>query len=126
MYVYINENPVGNKVGDCAVRAIAKALDISWEMAYAKLVVNGFRMGDMPNSNNVISSVLRMNGFKRHNIPNTCPDCFTIREFADEHPYGTYVVGTGSHVVAVIDGNYYDIWDSGDEVPIWYWYREGR
>ena len=29
----------------------------------------------------------------------------------------------GGHVVAVEDGNYYDIWDSGDEVPTYYWMK---
>lgn len=124
MYVYFNDNPVGSRVGDCAVRAISKALDISWEDAYAKLVVNGFRMADMPSSNNVIASVLRMHGFRREAIPDSCPECYTIKDFVEDHPKGTYIVGTGNHVVAVVDGRYYDSWNSGDEVPIYYWHRK--
>ena len=27
------------------------------------------------------------------------------------------------HVIAVENGDYYDNWDSGDEVPIYYWER---
>lgn len=123
MYVYYNSNPVANHVGDCAVRAISKVLDISWEDAFNKLAVNAFRMGDMPSSNNVIASVLRMNGFYKENLPDTCPDCYTIRKFCRDNPVGTYVLGTGSHVVAVINGNYYDSWDSGDEVPLYVWMR---
>jgi hypothetical protein len=34
------------------------------------------------------------------------------------------MLATGTHVVAVIDGNYYDTWDSGDEVPIALWKKE--
>ena len=30
------------------------------------------------------------------------------------------------HVVAVIDGNYYDTWDSGDKIPIYYWYKANQ
>ena len=46
MYVYFNPNPVGRMVGDCSIRAIAKALDISWEDAYAKVAANGFRTAE--------------------------------------------------------------------------------
>lgn len=33
MYQYYNPNPVANRTDDCAVRAVAKALNISWEEA---------------------------------------------------------------------------------------------
>ena len=35
-YKYFMNNPVGARVGDCAVRAISKALGISWEDAYTE------------------------------------------------------------------------------------------
>lgn len=124
MWIRYNPNPTGRTVGDCAVRAISKALDIDWELAYAKIIVNGFRMGDMPSSDAVWGSVLRMNGFYRSSIPNTCPDCYTAREFCRDHPIGTYVLGFGGHVATVIDGNLYDSWDSSDEIPIYVWYKK--
>ena len=31
MYIEYNPNPVAVKVGDCSVRAIAKALNMGWE-----------------------------------------------------------------------------------------------
>ena len=40
------------------------------------------------------------------------------------YPHGTYVLATNNHVVAVVDGNYYDTWDSGDETPIYVWRKE--
>ena len=46
MYIHFNPNPVGRTVGDCAVRAIAKALDISLEAAYVTLALNGLQMCD--------------------------------------------------------------------------------
>ena len=33
MYEFYEPNPVSSNVGDCAVRAISKALDIDWEKA---------------------------------------------------------------------------------------------
>lgn len=111
-------------VGDCAVRAVSKVLNTTWEDAYALLCTNGFVMGDMPNSNIVIASVLREHGFKRFNIPNNCPDCFTVEEFSDKFNKGTYLAGTGDHVVAIVNGNYYDSWSSGDRVIAYAWYKE--
>lgn len=123
MWVEYNPNPAGRRVGDCSVRAVSKALDIDWEQAYIKMMVAGYNMADMPSSNSVWGAVLRENGFYRKNIPNTCPDCYTVEDFCVEHPEGTYVVGTGTHVVTVVDGNYYDAWDSGKEIPMYYWER---
>lgn len=123
-YIEFQNNPVGRKVGDCSVRAISKALDMGWEAAYITLVINGLQMGDLPNSDAVWGAALRQHGFKRENISNECPDCFTVADFADENPEGTYVLGTGGHVVTVIDGDYYDSWDSGHEIPQFVWYRK--
>lgn len=58
-----NNNPVGRRVGDCAVRAISKALDTDWESAYILLVSNGFAMGDMPSADSVWGATLRQKGF---------------------------------------------------------------
>lgn len=124
MFIYYNPNPSGRTVGDCAIRAIAKALDIDWEDAYAKVVVNGFRMGDMPSSDSVWGSVLRMNGFYRESLPNLCPECYTAEEFCRDHPEGTFVLGFGGHVATVINGVLYDSWDSSNEIPQYYWFKK--
>ena len=53
MFLEYNPNPAGRKVGDCSVRAVAKALNTDWETAYLMLASNGFAMGDMPSSDSV-------------------------------------------------------------------------
>ena len=126
MWEYYNPNPVGRSVGDCAVRAISKALDIPWETAYAMAAVNGFSMADMPSSNSVWGAVLRQNGFYKQNIANECPDCYTFEDFAKDNPEGVYVLGTGAHVAAVKNGVIYDAWDSSKEVPVFVWYKPYR
>lgn len=122
MWTEWNPNPSGRRVGDCAIRAVAKALDISWEKAYAMITANGFAMNDMPSSNSVWGSVLRQHGFYREVIPTSCPDCYTAEDFANDHPDGTYVLGFGNHVATVVDGIIYDSWDSRNEIPQYYWY----
>lgn len=126
MWTMYNPNPTGRRVDDCAVRAVAKALGIDWEEAYAKLAMNGYAMGDMPHANSVWGAVLRQNGFYRQAIPDRCPDCYTAEDFTKDYPKGTYVLGFGNHVATVIDGTLYDAWDSSKEVPQYFWYlKEG-
>lgn len=125
-YVYYNPNPCNRAVGDCAVRAIAKALDVDWERAYSLISVNAFRMCDMPSSDSVWGSVLRMNGFIRESLPNTCPDCYTAEDFCLDHPEGIFVLGFGGHVATVENGNLFDSWDSSNEIPQFYWYKKRR
>ena len=121
-FVQANPNPRNGRVGDCVIRAITIATNSTWEKVYTELAAYGFVMGDMPSSNTVWGQYLKDKGFKRDIIPDTCPqDCYTIIDFCNDNPNGTYILGTGSHVVAVIDGNYYDTWDSGNEAPIYFW-----
>ena len=124
MWIHFNNNPTSRNVGDCAVRAVAKALDISWEDAYAKIASNGYAMGDMPSSDSVWGSVLRQNGFYREVIPNECPDCYTAKDFCKDNPYGIFVLGFGGHVATVVDGDLYDSWNSENEIPIYVWFRK--
>lgn len=126
-YQYYNPNPRHkNSVGDCTVRAVSKALDIPWETAYIDLTSQGYEMGDMPSSNIVMSAYLHSKGFSRHAIDDMCPDCYTVRDFAEDHPYGTYILGTGTHVICVKNGSYFDSYDSGDFIPVYFYQKESR
>ena len=121
MFVELNLNPLGKRVGDCAVRAIATVEDVSWYEAFDYLCGYGRELCEMPNANSVIGAFLKDRGYSRHVIENTCPACYTIGDFANDHPKGIFVVGTGTHVVAVIDGCVYDSWDSTQEIPQFFW-----
>lgn len=123
MWVEYNPNPTGRRVGDCAVRAIAKALNTDWETAYTLVTNNGYDMGDMPSSDSVWGSVLRQHGFYRASIPNNCPDCYTAEDFTIDNPRGTFVLGFGGHVATVKDGDLFDAWDSSNEIPQFVWYK---
>ncbi len=118
-----NPNPTRKSVGDCTVRAISKALNQSWEQTYAGLCLQGFCLGDMPSANHVWGAYLRKHGFSRHLIPDSCPECYTVAGFAADCPRGTYILAISGHVVCVRDGDWYDTWDSGGAVPVYYWER---
>lgn len=121
MWQEYNPNPAGRSVGDCAVRAVAKALDTDWEKAYCEIAAAGFDMCDMPSSDAVWGAVLRKHGFYRHALPDQCPNCFTAEDFCDWKVKGTFVLGFGGHVATVVDGVLYDSWDSSKEIPQYYW-----
>lgn len=116
MYTEYNPNPAGRRVGDCSVRAISKALDLDWEQAFCLICTFAYNMCDMPSSDSVWGAVLRSKGFYRVALPSECPDCYTAKDFCEEHPNGTYVLGFGGHVATVVDGNLYDAWDSSNEI----------
>lgn len=124
MFIKHNANPIKNIVGDCVIRAIAVAMNEDYEIVYIGLMIQGLGMYDLPSANEVWGTYLLTKGFSRFNIPNTCPLCYTIKDFCRDYPSGSYVLGTGTHAVAVVDGNYYDTWDSGDEVPMYAFRKE--
>ena len=126
MWQEYNPNPAGRRVGDCAIRALAKALDIDWEQAYALAVTNGYSMGDMPSSDSVWGSVLRQHRFYRTSISNQCPDCYTAEDFCADHPKGIFVLGFGGHVATVKDGTLFDAWDSSQEIPQFVWFKKDQ
>lgn len=123
-YAYFNENPYGRSVGDCTIRAVSKALGQTWEEAYAGLALEGFLRGDLPNADSVWGPYLQRKGFTRHVLPNDCPEGYTVADFAEDHPRGTYILSMpGRHVVAVVDGRYFDSWNSGNEIPVYFFSR---
>jgi len=124
-YVYFNENPAKKCVGDCTIRAISKALGQTWEETYVGLALEGFIRGDLPNADNVWGPYLKKRGFTRRLIPDDCPEYYTVENFADDHPDGTFILSMpGRHVVAIVDGQWWDSWDSGNEIPSYYWTKE--
>ena len=124
MYSELNINPQKKQTGDCVIRAIGTATDTEWDDVFLDLMAKAFQMKEMPSQNNVWGAYLHDKGFTRHIIEDTCPDCYTVNDFTLDHPKGRYILGTGSHVIAVIDGNHYDVWDSGEEIPLYYFTKE--
>ena len=109
------------EVPDCVVRAISIALNRSWADIYDRLCLLGRQECNMPSADSVWGKFLYQMGFEPFLLPAACPECVTIKAFCRMYPVGTYIIGTGSHAVAVINGNYYDSWDSGDQVPSFFW-----
>ena len=80
-YGFFNPNPSGKRVGDCVVRGISFLTSQDWEKTYLGITLQGYEMFDMPSSNAVWSEYLKRRGYKRYVIPDTCPDCYTVKDF---------------------------------------------
>ena len=124
MYIPYNPNPINRKTDDCVIRALTKALNKTWEETYIDLCLKGLEMCDWGNSNLVWDNYIRGQGFARETLPDKCPECYTVIDFCNDNPEGTYILGTGTHAVCVIDGSYYDTWDSGEQVPMYSYRKE--
>ena len=118
-YVYFqpNKKDLKDTVGDCQIRALCKALDIDWLSAFdltipicRELQTYTIFACDLDKTHKAMESL----GFKYHKLSVTKgrkrP---TITSFAASHPTGRYICKVANHVVAVVDGKYYDTWDSG-------------
>ena len=122
-FSYFNPNPKGSRVGDCTIRAISKATGKDWELIYAGLSAYGYMLCDMPSANHVWGAYLKREGFKRHLVDDHGQDVYTVEDFCVDHPEGVYILAIEGHVVCVDSGRYYDSWDSGNEIPVFYWAR---
>ena len=121
MWVYANPNPEQKNVPDCVIRAICIALNRSWLDVSDELYSFARKDFSVTSDDNVWGHFLFAHGFEPFLIPSICPKCTTVDEFTKLYPKGTYIIGTGSHAVAVIDGDYYDSWNSGDQICTFFW-----
>lgn len=121
MWIKANPNPENKEVPDCVIRAIAIALNMPWLQVFDELCSVARMDYNMPSSDTVWGHYLYLKGFEPFVLPDICPKCMTIEEFTHYFSAGVYIIGTGYYAVAVIDGNYYDSWDSGNEVATFFW-----
>ena len=123
MWIYANPNPCRREEPDCVVRAIALATNQTWDEVHWDLCVLSHIKCTMPSVNWLWELYLKERGFEKFLLPETCPECVTVREFAKRYPTGIYVIGTGNHAICIRNGNWMDTWDSAEETPT-YFYRK--
>ena len=119
-----NPNPKRARIEDCAVRALSKALNMSWDDVYSELTAQGFIMKDMPHAIKVWGACLYKRGYDREFIRGHEEEGQTVSEFCEEHQEGTFVLVLDGHTVCAKDGCYYDTWDSGEELIDYYWRKK--
>ena len=120
MWIAANPNPEKRIVPDCVIRAISIALDKSWLEVSDELYNIARSRYSITSDDHIWGRYLYELGYLPFLLPESCPECLTIRAFSKIFPRGTYVIGTGYHAVAVVNGNYFDTWDSGNEIPTFF------
>jgi hypothetical protein len=118
-YVYYQPNykDLKDEVGDCQIRAFSKVLELSWLEAFdlttplcRELQTYTIFGCDLKKTKEAMSKL----GFEYTGISNKKGSKRpTVDEFAKKHPIGKYILSVANHVVACVDGKYYDTWDSG-------------
>lgn len=121
MWIRANPNPMDKEAPDCVIRAICIALNKPWLEVSDELYDVARSHFSVTCDDNIWGRYLYFLGFEPFLLPQSCPRCTTVNEFTKMYPKGTYIIGTGRHAVAVIDGDYYDSWDSGLEIPSFFW-----
>lgn len=124
MWIPYQPNKKRKRGNDCTIRAMMKLTGLSWLEVYWGVCLCGAIIQDMPSTNDVWAEWLIRMGYERTEVPNYCPRCYTVEDFCADHPEGKFLVTVPKHVVCVVDGDYYDLFDSGDETVIAYWTRK--
>lgn len=116
-YYQPNDKDIRDNYGDCTIRALSKAKGVSWLEAFDMMIPicrdeQTSNIFDVPPKKR--ENLLNRLGFEYNGISNKKgAKRPTVDEFARTHPSGTYIATVSHHVVAIVDGTYYDTWDCG-------------
>lgn len=121
-YYQPNKLDLKDRYGDCVIRCLTKVLDKGWLEVFEELLPYAKEMQCMPNSRPCYEKYLRDKGFVYYGISNKKGSKRpTVDRFTKDHKTGTYVLRVANHLVASVDGMYYDTWDSGYKSLYGYW-----
>lgn len=126
-YVYYqpNKKDIKDEYGDCVIRAMTKVLDKDWLEVFDEIVPIAREKQAPYNCRVCYEEYLAKKGFKYVGISNKKGSKRpTVKQFTKEHIQGRYVLRVAHHIVASVDGKYYDTWDSGDTAMYGYWVKE--
>lgn len=115
-WIEYNPNPSNNtKANDCTVRAYCAAENLEWDEAYDIACKYGKNYAFMPSDKTTVARIVEDEfGYTEHKLSKEEKDQkMTLNDFAIKNCDGTYLVMLPGHLVAVVDGEYYDSWDSG-------------
>lgn len=123
-YYQPNKKDLKDEYGDCVIRSLTKAIDLDWREVFEELLPYARELQCMPNGKACYERYLKDKGFTYTGISNKKGTKRpTVDSFAKAHKSGIYVLIVANHLVAVVDGMYYDTWDSGEKSLYGYWER---
>lgn len=138
MIEYFNPNPTCKYfksgkpknwyVNDSSVRALAKALDVSWDKAYDMLSESGKKLYNVPTSKQVMEDVLAINGFTfvTYGKPSKDAKRPNVKQFIENNDTQNkiYVLNLADYFVCVIDKHIFDVSDNCLKSSVYsYWVK---
>lgn len=126
-YYQPNDKDLKDKTGDCQVRALSKVLGLSWVEAFDITIpicreLQTYTIFD--SNHDKTKAAMEALGFCYTGISNKKGSKRpTVWKFAKDHPAGKYILSLAHHVVACVDGKYFDTWDSGEKSLYGYYTR---
>ena len=128
-FTYYDANPKHKKTGDCVIRALATAMNKSWDEVLTDLYKYAMKYKQMLNDDILYKKYLKDQGWVMLKQPRKYDNTkYTGKEFCAELHEGTCFkidghefakwdniiahIG-GHHMVAIIDGKITDTWNSG-------------
>ena len=128
-YYQPNKKDLKDQYGDCTIRALSKALGVTWLEAFDKMIplCREYQVSNVFGAPSSIErQIVERLGFTYHGISNKRGSKRpTVDSFAKDHPEGTFILNVANHEVACVDGKYYDTWDSGYK-SIYGYYEKNR
>ena len=116
--------PNDHVTGDCSIRAVCGALNLSWHTALDKLVEKAHKLTEAPTSRESVEALLKDNNFVWHPVTVVAGSKRPkVSEFCNKHD-GTFVLSVASHLVCSKGKKYYDCWDCGDKCVYGYWQKQ--
>ena len=121
-YYQPNKKDLKDKYGDCVIRALTKALNMEWLQVFDEMQPISREMQVPFNCRPCYEKYIESKGLKYIGISNKKGTKRpTVDRFAKDHTTGTYILRVAHHLVTVVDGIYYDTWDSGEKSLYGYW-----
>jgi len=107
--------------GDCCIRALANAMSCSWVEAFDWLTERARRDYSVVNDAQDFRRWLIQGGAVWKNCPAEKGKArMKVRDFAEKHPEGRYVITIANHETAVVNGQILDAWNCGESAVVGY------
>lgn len=109
-YKYYNANPLNRDIADCTIRAISVAECKTWDETYEELSYLAQEEGILLDDVGFIEEYL---DDRYYRVPHYAK---TVGEFADEYPYGTFLVTMDNHITVIRDNFIIDTFDCENKI----------
>lgn len=106
---------------DCVIRAVAIAISCTWLEAFDYLTAKARAEFTVPSDGTRLRKWLEDGGAIWHHCKaEKGKKRMTVKEFAEKHPKGRYIISIANHECACVDGIVMDAWNPGDKAVVGY------